>query len=145
MKRHICEVPNKGAWALAWWYEEGFWFPKCGSSQKRAKNLSSCVFMEASVHNHDWPSHWPLVHQPPAPLPSLVVVMCGGVRKSPSLITRHSFHLYGFEAFSETVNEDQIYQEIHFSHLNDQIIFLISHYIVGNSCTWSDLLSFLFS
>lgn len=31
------------------------------------------------------------------------------VQKPPSLIIRHSFHLYGSKVFSETVDEDQIY------------------------------------
>ena len=71
--------------------------------------------------------------------------MCGGVHKSPSIITRPSFHLLWLWSIFRNWMKMECVWEIHLRHLNDQIIFLISHFIGGSHCTWSDLPSFLVS
>lgn len=126
-QRNFCPC---GLWGLAQWQVEVFQFSESGGSPKKTRKLSFWVSTEASWHSPDWLSHWPLArwNSIPSPLPQgwgwewkfqhsdrMVhprgnqSLPLGGIQKSPSLIVRHEFHLFGSEVFSGTVSVDQIY------------------------------------
>lgn len=77
MRRHAGRRPEQrsfcpcGVWGLAW-------ASNCsGSPSGSCPNPSFWIFTEASLHRHDWLTHWLLAVQLPAPLPSLELG-CGG-------------------------------------------------------------------
>lgn len=86
------------------------------------------IWLEASLHSHDWLSHW-LIQTPTlspslevmegtdifSPLITWLVLLAasptplGRVQKSSLLIRRHPFHLYVSEASAGHIDEDQIH------------------------------------
>ena len=64
MKRYIGRGPQQRsfcpwcAWGLAQGHTEAFFFPNMKALQKGPRSCPFWVFMEASLHSHDWLNHW---------------------------------------------------------------------------------------